>query len=65
MRWADDEFRSGNVRVETLLHEALADVGRIPDHDAPPPTRRRARAPAAEGPVHRTAGSRRGPAVEV
>ncbi len=29
-KWAADEFRSANGQIEYLLHQALADAGRLP-----------------------------------
>ncbi|CAM5695032.1 Arc-like DNA binding domain-containing protein OS=Streptomyces glaucescens OX=1907 GN=SGLAU_21685 PE=4 SV=1 [Streptomyces glaucescens] len=40
-RWAGDELRSANARVEFLLRRALAEAGRLPREAGPFPRRGR------------------------
>ena len=44
IRWADDELRSVNAQLETLLRRALTDAGRMPKQVPALPKRGRPRA---------------------
>ena len=43
VRWADDELRSVNAQIESILRRALLDAGRMPKKAAPIPKRGRPR----------------------
>jgi hypothetical protein len=44
-RWANDDLRSTNAQIESLLRRALAEAGRLPVHAGQ--MRRRGRPPAS------------------